>query len=92
MGSRVAELLKIFDMTVYACDPFLSPEVARQNHVKLESMEEIFQSCDVVTCHLPVLDNLYHIINEDLLSSMSSYATFINASRAGWWIRKRSLV
>ncbi|MBR1584296.1 MAG: hydroxyacid dehydrogenase [Clostridia bacterium] len=84
VGGRVAELLKNFDVTVYACDPFLSPEKARQANVKLTSMEEIFQSCDVITCHLPVLDNLHHVINEDLLSTLSPYATFINASQS--WV------
>ena len=39
VGSRVAELLRPFEMEVYACDPFLSPDQARKLNVKIISME-----------------------------------------------------
>ena len=81
VGRRVAELLRHFDATVYACDPFLTPDRARALGVQLMSMEEIFQQCDVVTCHLPVWSNLHNAVNEEMLSSMAENATFINASQ-----------
>ncbi len=81
VGSRVAELLRNFDVTVYACDPFLTPDRARNLNVHIMSMEEIFQYCDIVTCHLPVWSNLNRIIDEDMLSSMATNATFINAAQ-----------
>lgn len=81
VGSRVAELLKNFEVTVYACDPFLTPDRAQKLNIHIMSMEEIFQHCDIVTCHLPVWSNLTRIIGEDLLSSMTENATFINAAQ-----------
>lgn len=81
VGSRVAELLKNFDVTVYACDPFLSPDRASELNVHLVSMEETFQHCDVVSCHLPVWSNLNQVIDEELLSAMTPNATFINAAQ-----------
>lgn len=81
IGSKVAELLKSYNIDVYVYDPYLPDERAASLGVKKESLEEIFRICDVVSNHLPDIQETRGMINDELLSSMKSTATLINTGR-----------
>lgn len=81
IGTQVAEMLKNTDCEVWAFDPFLSEERARELGVKLTDMDDIFANCDIVSNHLANLPATVGIIKRRHLMSMRPYATFINTGR-----------
>lgn len=83
VGSRVAELLKRFDLHVYGYDPYLSPQRARELGIVIASLEEIFTRCDVVSSHLPENPQTKGIFGYNLFSLMPPDAVFINAAQSG---------
>ena len=90
IGSKVADLLKSYKVSVYAYDPYLSEERATALGVRKVSLEELFKTCDVVSNHLPDIPETRWMINEALLSSMKPTATFINTGR-GAQVDEKSL-
>jgi phosphoglycerate dehydrogenase-like enzyme len=53
VGQAVAQKLQSLpDVTVYACDPFVLPERAKELNVTLTDMETLFRECDVISNHL----------------------------------------
>lgn len=82
VGSAVAEKLKSLpDVTVLACDPFVSEEKAEALHVTLTDMKTIFRECDVISNHLANKPELNHIFDYRLLKTMKPHAVFINTGR-----------
>ncbi|MCR5137362.1 MAG: 3-phosphoglycerate dehydrogenase [Oscillospiraceae bacterium] len=51
-------------------------------HYRPLSLEELFETCDVVSLHLPVSDTTRGIVTEKLLRSMKPTALFVNAGRS----------
>jgi len=49
--------------------------------IKECSLEEMFRECDVITNHLPDLDELTGVLSAELFASMKPYASFINTGR-----------
>lgn len=81
IGSRVAKMLRAFDIRVVAFDPHLTPEMAKELGVEPVSLEELFQRSDVVSLHIPWLPETEKMINRPLLASMKPWSTLINTAR-----------
>ncbi len=82
VGSRVARLLQNFDVKVFGSDPFLTPQRAKALGLTLMELDDLFRTCDVVTCHLPDWSTLKGILGYAQFSAMLPTATFINAAQA----------
>ena len=82
IGQKVARRVKAFDATVQYCDIApLPPERERELKVKRVSLEELFRTSDIVTCHTPLTRDTRHIVNRERLSMMKPTAVIINTSR-----------
>lgn len=81
IGKMVAERLKVLDVEVYACDPFVSEETAKELGVTLVDMETIFSECDIISNHLANKPELENVFNYRLFKLMKKRATFINTGR-----------
>jgi phosphoglycerate dehydrogenase-like enzyme len=81
IGRRVARTLAMFDVEVLAYDPHLSEEDALSLGVKPASLQEIFETCDVVSLHTPLLPATEGLITGALMAQMKPNATLINTSR-----------
>ena len=81
IGSMVAEKLKNLEVEVFAYDPFASEEKAKDLHVQLVSLEEIFTECDVISNHLANKKCLNNIFNKTLFQRMKPHSVFINTGR-----------
>ncbi|MEN8254574.1 MAG: hydroxyacid dehydrogenase [Verrucomicrobiota bacterium] len=77
IARKIAELLRPFDVEVYASS--LSPE--EESGVAFVSTEEIFKTCDVVSLHLPSNEGTKGIIGRKLLDTMKPNSTLINTAR-----------
>lgn len=81
IGKAVAERLKALEVEVYACDPFVSEETARELNVKLVDMETLFSECDIISNHLANKKELENIFNYKLFKKMKKHSVFINTGR-----------
>ncbi len=81
IGSMVAERLKELDVEVYACDPFVSEERAKELGVTLVDLETLFAECDIISNHLANKPELKNIFNRKLFKKMKKHSTFINTGR-----------
>jgi phosphoglycerate dehydrogenase-like enzyme len=81
VGRLVRERLRPFDLRVVAYDPYLTSEEACVLGVDLMSLEELFESSDVVSLHAPLLSATEGMILGFHFASMKRNATFINTSR-----------
>ncbi|SDD23475.1 D-3-phosphoglycerate dehydrogenase [Terribacillus halophilus] len=83
IGREVAKRAKGFSMEVLAYDPFPDEQFASAYDVKYVDLQELLQSSDYVTMHLPLLPETKHLIAEKELKLMKESAFLINASRGG---------
>ncbi len=81
IGQSVAERLKALDVEVFAYDPFVSDERAKELGVTLVSLETLFSECDVISNHLANKKELENIFNYRLFRKMKKHSTFINTGR-----------
>jgi phosphoglycerate dehydrogenase-like enzyme len=82
IGSRVAELLKAFDVKVIAWSPYTSPQEAAALGVELvATLEEVFTRADVVSLHTAWKKETENLIRGTHFELMREGATFINTSR-----------
>lgn len=81
IGKMVAERLKTLEVEVYACDPFVSEETAKELGVTLVDMETLFSECDIISNHLANKPELENIFNRKLFKKMKKRSTFINTGR-----------
>lgn len=81
IGSMVANMLKAHKFSVKVFDPFLSDEKAEELGVVKCSLEELFESCNVVSNHLANNEQTRGMLTYRHFASMPQYATFINTGR-----------
>lgn len=86
IGVLVANMGFRLGMKVYGYDPYLSVKSAWQlsSHVTMiQNIEEIYQNCDYITLHLPLLDSTKGLINKDSIAMMKDGVRILNFARGG---------
>lgn len=82
VARNVARVAKGFGMEVYAYDPFLTKEQIESAGVKaVESILELYSTCQYVSLHCPATKETIGSINYDLLKTMPKNACLINTAR-----------
>lgn len=82
VGRNVARVAKGFGMEVYAYDAFCPKEVIEKDGVKaLDSAEELYKTCQVVSLHIPATAETKNSINYALLKEMPKGAMLVNTAR-----------
>lgn len=83
IGRVVARCAQGFDMEVIAYDPYINLEYCQNHRIKSTTIDEVLSCSNVLTLHLPLNDETYHLINRESISRMPEGAIIINASRGG---------
>jgi len=93
IGRRVIDYLKRLDVKadILVYDPYYSGEMAEKAGVRKAGLEEIFETCCVISNHIANLPATVGMINKAHFSLMQDYATFINTGR-GAQIIERDLI
>ena len=82
VGRNVARIAKGFGMDVYAFDAYAPTEVIENDGVKpLQSAEELYALCDVISLHIPATAETKKLINYALLNKMPKGAVLVNTAR-----------
>lgn len=84
IGVRVANVAKYLGMEVYGYDPYVSVDAAWNlswdvKHVL--HVEEIYQECDIITIHVPLMDATKGMIGKEALDQMRDGVILLNFAR-----------
>ena len=84
IGSMVARMALQMDMEVVGYDPALSVEAAWRlpsQVQKMDSMQMLFSRADIVTLHVPAIEETLGMIDEAALANFKPGATLLNFAR-----------
>ena len=81
IGSLVAKKLKSFDLKIAVYDPYVDEDKIQNAGAVRAGLEELFESCDVISNHLPDILDTRKILGYRHFSAMKQHATFINTGR-----------
>jgi D-3-phosphoglycerate dehydrogenase len=86
IGVEVANAALALGMKVVGFDPKITVRSAWQLSSGVEhaeTLDELFQKADVVTAHVPLIDETRHLVNMDRLRLMRNGGVVINFARGG---------
>ena len=84
IGAEVANAAAALGMEVYGYDPFISVNAAwmLSRDVKhITSADTIYQECDYITIHVPLLDSTRGMIDKEAMSKMKDGVVILNFAR-----------
>jgi D-3-phosphoglycerate dehydrogenase len=83
IGKEVALRAKAFGMKVIGFDPLLSEEVSLKAGIKPVALNELFETSDIITLHVPFNEQTKNIISEHSLAKCKKGVKIINCARGG---------
>ena len=84
VGQQAAALFRAVGADVWAYDPYLPHERAQELGVRLSPLDELLQTCRVISVHLPVTDETHHLLGARELALIQDGAVLVNTARA--WV------
>ncbi len=81
VGLEVARRARGFGLEIIGSDPFVSAAVARENGIKLVSVEELMSGSDYITLHVGLTPQTAGVINAKTLAAMKKGVRIINCAR-----------
>lgn len=78
-GSQLARILASFHVTILAYDKYKFG--FGSGYIKEASLEQIARYADVISLHLPLTDDTFHLANSGFFNSLEARPYFINTSR-----------
>lgn len=83
IGGEVAKRAQAFGMRVLAYDPYLAPSRAKAMQVEGVTLEQLFETSDFITVHLPLTDDTHHLIGAEAFARMKKGVRIFNCARGG---------
>ena len=84
IGGPLANNAVKLGMEVYGCDPFISIDAAWRldsSIIHVKNREDIFAQCDIISVHVPLLDDTRKMINEQTIAMMKDGVIVLNFAR-----------
>jgi D-3-phosphoglycerate dehydrogenase len=85
IGSLVARLFLAFETTVIAYDPYVryvyDGSLRQTQAVELVKLDDLLRRSDLITVHVPLSDETYHMFSAEQFKRMKPSAYFMNYSR-----------
>jgi D-3-phosphoglycerate dehydrogenase / 2-oxoglutarate reductase len=78
-GAAVARVLTGFNVTILAYDKYKFGFGA--GNIKEASLEQIARYADVISCHVPLTEETFHMADDSFFNSLQMQPVFINACR-----------
>ncbi|KMY44138.1 D-3-phosphoglycerate dehydrogenase [Bacillus sp. FJAT-27916] len=83
IGSELTKRARAFQMDVFAFDPFLTTERAKELHVTTGSFEELLTVSDFITVHTPLTKDTKGLLNRETIQKCKDGVYLINCARGG---------
>lgn len=83
IAKHLVRMLQVFrvKIKVYDIAPLPEEDKSKYGIEQVPSLEELFETSDIVTVHTPLNDHTYHLINKKHFSLLKNGALFVNTSR-----------
>ena len=84
IGGPLANAARRLGMQVYGCDPFISIDAAwhLDSHIqRVKTRDEIYAVSDIISLHVPLMDDTRHMIDADAISKMKDGVIILNFAR-----------
>jgi len=83
VGGEVVARARAFGMEVIVYDPYLTDERAKELGFRLADLDEVLETSDMISVHVPLTAETEGLVGEDALARMKDTAYLVNASRGG---------
>ena len=83
IGRKVAKYLQAFTSDICVYDVYVDRAAEEEYGVRYTSVDEIIETSDYITLHLPLLPETRHLINAASFEKMKKGVYLINAARGG---------
>lgn len=81
IGRSVIRDLTGFGCKIYAYDKYENEDVKK--HAQYAGLDTIYRECDLITLHMPLMDDNYHLIDAEAIAKMKQGVVIINTARGG---------
>ena len=81
IGLEVARRAKGFGLEILGSDPFVSAAVARENGIKLVTLDELIAGSDYLTLHVGLTPQTTGVINAKSIAKMKKGVRIVNCAR-----------
>lgn len=81
IGRITAGIFRGFGCEVVAYDPFPQEDWAQEKGIEYVGSDELLGSCDVVSLHMPLTKETFHVLDSEAISKMKRGAYLLNTSR-----------
>ena len=83
IAREVAARAKALGMHVCAYDPYLPQDDSAWSGIDPVSLQQMAETCDVVSVHVPLTNETRHLIGAEFVRNMRARAILINTARGG---------
>lgn len=83
IGAHLIKMAKGFEMNILGYDPYPNKELAKNLGFEYVALNKLLASSDIVSLHVPLFKNTYHLINKKNIKKMKPGAFLINTARGG---------
>ncbi len=80
IGAEVIKNLSGFGARILAYDPYRNEEIAHLVEY-VDDLQELVSQADIITLHMPLTPDTYHIIDEDSIPYLKDGVLLVNTSR-----------
>lgn len=81
IAENLARILQVFDVKIKIYSGYLSQEKADEYNAKVCSLDEIFETCDIISVHSGLNAKNLHLIDKKYFSKMKDDALIVNTAR-----------
>lgn len=83
IGKQLVRLVQPFELKILAHELYPDKKFISSFGVKLASLEEVLSNSDIVSLHIPLTKETYHLIGKKELALMKPDAILVNTARGG---------
>lgn len=81
IGLEVARRARAFGMEIIAHDPFVSAALAKDNGIRLASLDEVYGASDYLSLHVGLTPQTQNMINAESVKKMKKGVRLVNCAR-----------
>lgn len=83
IGKQLVKIVKGFDLKILCYDIYPDYSWAEKEGVSYVSFEELLRNSDIISIHVPLTSDTYHLISQKEIEMMKENVVIINTSRGG---------
>lgn len=81
IGKKVAERLQGFGVNIISYEIYKDHETAKRFGVEFVELDDLIKNSDIISVHVPLLKQTFHMINDESISAMKKGVIIINTAR-----------